>query len=326
MNGNPPTTNRNAPAARPPAFWHLSIVFNATLKPTSLHIVRRRNRAFTLIELLVVIAIIAILASMLLPALAKAKAKAKSISSLSNLRQLGLGLQLYLADNKSRFPGHSSLKSETTALGRPRTRWADSLFPYMQNEKVYLSPSLSAEEMDLVAKPFAHTVAPGPTETADTIYYGGYGYNYQYLGNARQPGGVAPYHASDSSIRAAAQTVAITDTKGARKGNPGNPYGTGGSGVYVIDPPLGSFSHGSRGSRKSSASPGSGNAYYEGGGDGSDAHRATPAARNNGKVNAVFVDGHAQAMSPEELDGLSTDGSGAPNNAYWNGLFQPSAR
>lgn len=94
------------------------------------------RQAFTLIELLVVIAIIAILAGILLPVFARAREKARQTTCLSNMRQLGIALVMYIedADGMSFFFGHDSRLSRcnpSAPLGATReNRWWNQILPY----------------------------------------------------------------------------------------------------------------------------------------------------------------------------------------------------
>lgn len=94
------------------------------------------KKAFTLIELLVVIAIIAILAAILFPVFAQAKQAAKKSADLSNGKQIGIGLQLYLNDSDDTFlPSNQRLGNDIQEI-----HWSWMALPYMKNEQVFASP------------------------------------------------------------------------------------------------------------------------------------------------------------------------------------------
>jgi len=87
--------------------------------------------AFTLIELLVVIAIIAVLASLLLPAMARAKLRAYNTVCVNQLRQLGVAARIYTEDNNGRLPSAEILPTEPLEPQNPLPRICDVMVPYV---------------------------------------------------------------------------------------------------------------------------------------------------------------------------------------------------
>lgn len=126
------------------------------------------KRAFTLIELLVVIAIIAVLAAILFPVFAQAKAAAKNTSCVSNARQIGMAVKLYLGDHDDTMPIFYAYNSQPPS-GQPGHKGTELLLlPYCKSQDIFRSPLDNGG-------PYVGTDVPGAL-----TYWGAYGSSYRF--------------------------------------------------------------------------------------------------------------------------------------------------
>ena len=94
-----------------------------------------KSSAFTLIELLVVIAIIAILAAILFPVFAQAREKARQSACLSNLKQIGTGMMMYVQDYDETYP--MTLYSAGNNTINQQNSWRTQIHPYIKNQACF---------------------------------------------------------------------------------------------------------------------------------------------------------------------------------------------
>ena len=282
---------------------------------------------FTLVELLVVIGIIALLMSILMPAMNKAKQQADMIKCSSNLRQVAIGWLLYAEGHRGiSCPGRmAKLPGSTNVYGvgngeQFRPRWfvtlgaQSGLFAYRQP-----SPDPADDNTKHVDNPLF--ICPTEPDRTNNRNYA-YGYNFQFLGNSRTKtdgsGRFINFPVKVTSVRAS-ETVMAADCMGTAAGKPasartgyrsdgGKDAAAVGNHGWSLDPPR--LAAGSDYCDDENRAP---------------QHRSAPDPRHGRRANVAFCDGHVEAMSLEQLGYvISADGSvpaDAPSahNRYFSG-------
>ncbi len=217
------------------------------------------SRGFTLIELLVVIAIIAILASMLLPALKNSRMMAKQISCLSNIKQMGVIFNNYMTDSNSSYPPYTVFLPDSTTVD---TIWIRQLFTegYMKNRKMLFCPNRtsSAYSNDV----YNHAVNDDDPDFLSYLNFTTYGYNSQYIGSSYGSSGattILPHYppAKNSQIKRPSETILLAETT--FNDDPS-------AGYYIVNPNYSTY-------------------QYSG----------TLTAMHGKKVNVLWCDGHASS-------------------------------
>jgi len=243
-----------------------------------------RRRAFTLIELLVVIAIIAILAAILFPVFAQARAKARQAACLSNTKQLGLALNMYVQDYDETLPAETF---DYNYVDDTKGIWY-LILPYTKNLDIWTCPSRNTPSAS--TEPQKGTSAGVINDQAFRLFIGGqvralsYGVNlslFPYCGTGDGCGGGpgdSGRVASLASISRPSDTIAVFDSRWVGNGESGNWIAT---------------------------------------------NIGIPAkTRHANAVNIVFADGHAKAVTgqpyPDGMTGLGAQEALAAKNGAIN--------
>lgn len=202
------------------------------------------RKAFTLIELLVVIAIIAILAAILFPVFAQAKLAAKKATSISNMKQIGLGTTMYIADFDDVLP---PLRWYNPAdLSIPSTYgfyfYPVLMQPYIKSTALFLDAN---DRSDDPAMRFSACPSAGRFDTTGCAYwylmgsFPSYGYNRRYLNTSQAGafGALTYFGVSATSLGAPSETVLFAEATGKDIVSPSQPIVRQPVGYHRVDAP-----------------------------------------------------------------------------------------
>lgn len=276
------------------------------------------SRGFTLIELLVVVAIIGLLVSILVPALSRSRQAAKAAVCMTHLRTAGHGLVLYANDNRDtlvpcRLPKLDDEHWRARVIGGWKYRPTFlALMDYEVGIPAFEEPLASSKLVDTLGQPgdrqnysSEQYVCPEVSDWVDERN-GAYGYNYQFLGNARlrdetQPTSFRNWPVKSSHVKSPAECVAAADSMGTAASFPAvrrgayedNTFGDGNTGRSVnalgnegfnLDPPAVDPERGEMA-----------------GLDGTPQTRTAIHERHGGKGAVLWVDGHTSMETLKSL-------------------------
>jgi prepilin-type processing-associated H-X9-DG protein len=266
--------------------------------------------------------------AVILPSLGGARRRALQLKGMSNLRQMGAGWQMYANDHDlvavpgrmAKFSGGTANRQNWYDVGngpKYRPRWIAVLGGYV-GLYAFDVPSTEDDRQDYTSELFVCPTTPGRVDERN----GSYGYNYQFLGNARRSNGwFINFPVRLVRIRTFTETVMGADCMGTSSGfatsartayeNDGTTQSAIGNHGWSLDPPRLTPA-----SDKGTGDPGSA--------------RTAAEARHDGRANVLFTDGHGAAVTPRDLgyrvdeNGAYVDDEGADGRAT-NRLFSGRA-
>ncbi len=280
-----------------------------------------RRQGFTLVEMLVVIVIILALTALALPAIMAGRNAASAAQCTSNLRQLGLAINQYEAQNGSYPQYRAEYPPITNAYGVSRPRWQWTLASYLggwaQNPDALAAAANTADAPTFDNVPLDNAVLLCPSlsgstpstlnsNAATSIRNGSYGYNFGYLGNNRT---LVDGDATTPTlfypvklVREPSRTIAFGDSRGGMVSHGGH--------SFTLDPPhmVPREDNVTVNSPYWQQSPFNGtalagvNPYGPDEGTPDIVVPFSPAeARHRGRANVVFLDGHVESQTLTDL-------------------------